>query len=135
MKLFFVFAAVLSMVSHSAEAKDPAKKNAPPTSAKENRKPAALEEGKCYANIGIVGTMKGVVREPREAEEILYLKDCLKYSSTDAVFEIPSTLPGVVPRHFIAKVKASEVPFVFGMGNFQYHLLNGEVIGVTKVRE
>ncbi len=135
MKIFFAIVAVFSLVSHFAEAKDPSKKNTTSASAKENRKPANFEEGKCYANIGIVGTMKGVVREPREAEEILYLKDCIKYSSTDAVFEIPSTLPGVVPRHFIAKVKASEVPFVFGMGNFQYHLLNGTVIGVTKVRD
>lgn len=135
MKLFFVTAAVFSLISLSAEAKDPAKKNVTSASTKENRKPAALEEGKCYANIGIVGTLKGVIREPREAEEMLYLKDCIKYSSTDAVFEVPSTLPGVVPRHFIAKVKANEVPFVFGLGNFQYHLLNGEVIGVTKVRD
>jgi hypothetical protein len=123
MKVVFALLATVASLALPAEAKQSAKV----------RTPAALEEGKCYANIGIVGTLKGVIREPHESETILYLKDCLKFSSSDAIFEIPSTLPGVVPRHFIAKVKANEVPFVFGLGSFQYHLLNGVVIGVTRL--
>lgn len=93
------------------------------------RQPASQEEGKCYANIGIVGTLKGVIRE---SEEILYLKDCLKHSESDAIFEIPSTFPGAVPRHFIAKVKAKEIPFFFRMGSFTYHIFEGTIIGVTR---
>lgn len=93
------------------------------------RQPASQEEGKCYANIGIIGTLKGVIRE---SEEILYLKDCLKHSESDAIFEIPSTFPGAVPRHFIAKVKAKEIPFFFRMGSFTYHIFEGTIIGVTR---
>lgn len=122
-----VFATSEASLANSSEGKE---KNSVSKKALKDRKPASQEEGKCYANIGIVGTLKGVIRE---SEEILYLKDCLKHSSSEAVFEIPSTLPGAVPRHFIAKVKAKEVPFFFRMGSFTYHILEGNIIGVTQV--
>ncbi len=123
--LFSVFILILCTLVMSAAAQ--AKKT---TEEKTKvRQPASQEEGKCYANIGIIGTLKGVIRE---SEEILYLKDCLKHSESDAVFEIPSTFPGAVPRHFIAKVKAKEIPFFFRMGSFTYHIFEGTIIGVTR---
>lgn len=105
----------------------------PVTSEAKKRAPAS-EENACIANIGIVGNTKGV---KKAIEDVIYLKDCIKYSSSAEVLEIAATineLRGSAPRHFIAKIRVSEVPFIFILDNFEYHIFQGNIVGVTKLK-
>jgi hypothetical protein len=94
----------------------------------------ASDENVCIANIGIAGSTKGV---KKVIENVMYLKECLKYSSSAEVLEIAATmneLRGSTPRHFIAKIRVSEVPFLFTLDNFEYHIFQGNIVGVNRIK-
>jgi hypothetical protein len=105
----------------------------PVTSEAKKRSPAS-EENACIANIGIVGNTKDV---KKVIENVMYLKECLKYSESSEVIEIATTttaIRGHSPQHFVAKIRVSEIPFLFTIENFQYHIHQGKIVGVTGLR-
>lgn len=68
----------------------------------------------------------------------LYLDGCLLKSQSDEVVEMPASMKSPANNgaiiNFTAKIKMNALLFIFPQGEYEYHIYQGKIVGVTKAR-